>query len=149
LLCDLDSLSHRTHALEHLGRREDADVATDLFRAIRAAGRLGTLVSRRFASSSLTATTHLPLLLSQRNNIWSVQRGLDGADAVLLAELDLMLSQAGVRPPTALVLVGADHCYAASVGALREEGIPTWLLVPQAQTAHRLLRNAGTAVTRL
>jgi hypothetical protein len=66
------------------------------------------------------------------NNVWSVRAGLDGADHVLLEELEYiaaatMSRRHGKNPGRAadlVILIAGDHIYAPAVRRLRLLGVP-------------------------
>jgi hypothetical protein len=103
------------------------------------------------AASSATATRHLEVMTASGGNTWVVRRGLDGADQVLLEQLDHLTEahrtsrRPGRKHPTAsadlVILVAQDHIYAPAVRRLRLLGVPTWLLVP----GHRVAADLYTA----
>ena len=110
----------------------------------------------RCAVSTETATHHLAVLTSSGNNLFTIRRGLGGADGVLLEELtDLinartMATRPGRKRPARhadlVILVAEDGIYAPPVMQLRLLGIPTWLLVPGRSPAASL-RSASCAVS--
>ena len=90
------------------------------------------------------------------NNVWSIHRGLDGADHALLEELEYITAatigadrnkNAG-RPADLVVLIALDHIYAPAIRRLRLLGVPTWVLQPGRFIAADLYK-AAAAVTRL
>lgn len=146
LLVDVDPLSHASDDLSV----HDSTLRDYLARAVAAARQVGVITSRWFACSSVTARTHLDVMLDAPNNTWRVAYGLDGADRMLLGELHSLGSEAARRHlDHAVVLVGADHCYADQVARLRERGVPTWLLTPPTARVAKSLQVAATATARL
>ena len=109
----------------------------------------------RCAASTETATHHLDILTAAGNNCWTVRRGLDGADQVLLEELTGLINarttaawpgrKRAAQPVGLVILVGQDGIYARSVRRLRLLGCPTWLLVPGYYVAATLY-SVATAV---
>ena len=110
----------------------------------------------RCAVSTETATHHLDVLTSARNNLFTIRPRLDGADGVLLEELtDLIQARliatrprrkGSARHADLVILVATDRIYAPPVMRLRLLGIPTWLLVPGRSPAGPL-RSASCAVS--
>lgn len=90
------------------------------------------------------------------NNVWSIRTGLDGADHVLLEELEYITAATvsghrgknSGRPVDLVILIGGDHIYAPAIRRLRLLGVPTWVLQPGRFIAADLYK-AATAVTRL
>ena len=90
------------------------------------------------------------------NNVWSIRRGLDGADHALLEELEhLTAATIGAnhgkhaeRPANLVILIALDHIYAPAIRRLRLLGVPTWVLQPGRFIAADLYK-AAAAVTRL
>ena len=110
----------------------------------------------RCAASTETATHHLDILTAAGNNCWTIRRGLDGADQVLLDELTDLINartaaarpgrKRAARPADLVILIGQDGIYADDVRRLRLLGCPTWLLVPGYNVAATLY-SAATAVS--
>jgi hypothetical protein len=110
----------------------------------------------RCAISTETATHHLDVLTTARNNLFTIRRGLDGVGQALLEELTdliqarMIATRPGRKRPTWLadlvILVAQDGIYAPPVIQLRLLGIPTWLLVPGLSAAASL-RSACCAVS--
>jgi hypothetical protein len=110
----------------------------------------------RCAISTETATHHLDVLTTARNNLFTIRRGLDGAGQALLEELAdliearMIATRPGRRRPAWLadlvILVARDGNYAPPVVQLRLLGIPTWMLVPGLSAAASL-RSACCAVS--
>jgi hypothetical protein len=88
------------------------------------------------------------VLSASENNQWTIRRGLDGADQVLLEEMNdlisarLIATRPGRKRPARhtdlVILAGQDHIYAPPVRRLRLLGIPTWLVVPRCRVAASL-----------
>ena len=105
------------------------------------------------AVSTATAIYHLAVLAAARNNLFTIRRGLDGADWALLEELaDLIdVRMVAARPgrkrqaqvADLVILVGKDGIYAPPVRRLRLLGIPTCI---SCQDVPPLLRCAGPPV---
>jgi hypothetical protein len=139
-LVDMDSVSHGLADGTPISRAPNRDVQT-FVEIVGATARALDPQSRiRCGASSVTATTHVDLLTASGNNEWAVRRGLDGADQVLLEEMNHLIStrRIATRPRTnraaqhtnLVILAGQDHIYAPPVRQLRLMGIPTWLIVP-------------------
>ena len=157
ILGDMDALSHGLADGSAGGRASDAHVWAVIERVMFTASRLGTRrCPVRWAASSATARYHLDLMTRSANNVWSVRRGLDGADHVLLEEMEHITAATisahqnkNARPLADLVvLIGQDHCYAPAVRRLRLLGVPTWVLQPGRFISADLYK-AAAAVTRL
>jgi hypothetical protein len=122
------------------GRASDLQVQWWLEVAQATARSLDPRARARYAASSKTATHHLDVLTSSGNGTWSIRRGLNDANQVIIEELnalieDRLLASRPHRPrPTRLadlvILVAADHIYAPAVRHLRLLRTPTWLMVP-------------------
>jgi hypothetical protein len=155
-LIDMDSVSHGVGGGNSPGRASDQEVQhfLNILQDTACALDPGSLV--RCAASSLTARHHLDVLMASGNNEWTISRGLDGADHVLLEAMDGLISARRIartprpghkaRPGTLVILAGKDHIYAPKVRALRLHGIPTWLIVPGRHPA-RWLRRCSCAVS--
>lgn len=140
LLVDTDAVSWGVAGRTASGRASDQQVRWYLDIVQATARALDLQARARLAASSETASRHLDVLTSSGNGTWSIRRGRDGADHVLLEELnDLIgahiLATRPRRPRSApladlVILVGADHIYAPAVRQLRLLRIPTWLIVP-------------------
>ncbi|MGD0377272.1 MAG: hypothetical protein ABSB01_22135 [Streptosporangiaceae bacterium] len=152
VLVDADAVSHGLAEGTGLGRASDQKVRLCLD-VVRATARaLDPQARVRYAASSRTAACHFGVLATSGNNTWSVRRGLDGADQVLLEELGdlrearLLATQSGCKHPARLaelvLLVGQDHVYAPAVRRLRLLQIPVWLLVPGRFVAASLYSSA-------
>jgi hypothetical protein len=135
-LIDVDSVSHGLADRTPRRRAPNQDVQHFLDIVQATARALDPQSRVRYASSTVTATHHLDVLTAVANNEWTIRRGLNGADHVLLEEMENLI---GVRHIASLViLAGQDHIYAPKVRELRLLGIPTWLIVPGRQVAARL-----------
>jgi len=155
-LTDGDFLSYGL-ADGNAGRRaSDQEVRSCLDRVHATATLLDPHARIRCAVSTETATHHLDVLTNARNNLFTIRRGLDGADGALLEELTdlinarLMATRPKRRRPTQhadlVILVAGGGIYAPPVRQLRLLGIPTWLLVPGHYPAASL-RSASCAVS--
>jgi hypothetical protein len=156
VLGDMDALSHGLAEGSGL-RASDARVWAVLEQVTLTAAGLGTRrCPVRWASSSATARYHLDLMTRSANNVWSIRRGLDGADHVLLEELEHLTgatisanrSKNAKRPADLVILIALDHIYAPAIRRLRLLGVPTWVLQPGRFIAADLY-TAAAAVTRL
>ncbi len=157
VLGDMDALSHGLAEGSARSRAPDTYVWA-VFEQVRlTASRLGCRgYPIRWAASSATARYHLDLMTRSANNVWSIRRGLNGADYALLEELDHIAITAirachneNTAPPADLViLIAQDHIYAPAVRRLRLLSVPTWVLQPGRFIAADLYK-AATAVTRL
>ena len=66
------------------------------------------------------------------NNVWSIRRGLDGADHALLEELEHLTaatisanhSKSAGRPADLVILIALDHIYAPAIRRLQAAGRP-------------------------
>lgn len=120
------------------------------------AGAFGSITRVRLAASSATARHHVDLVTRSANNVWSIRRGLHGADHALLEELeDLTAARLApgnhkhvARDAGLVVLIAQDHIYAPAVRRLWLLGVPTWVLQPGRYIAAELYK-AATAVTIL
>jgi hypothetical protein len=157
VLGDMDALSHGLAEGLARGRAADTDVWEVLERVVLTASRLGSRrCPVRWAASSATAKHHLDLMTRSANNVWSIRRGLNGADYALLEELEYITAATAsahrsknAEPPIDLIiLIALDHIYAPAVRRLRLLGVPTWVLQPGRFIAADLYK-AATAVTRL
>ncbi len=155
-LTDGDCVSYGLADGTPLGRASDQEVRSCLDRVHATATLLDPHARIRCAVSTETATHHLDVLTNARNNLFTIRRGLDGADGALLEELTDLI-QAGLmatrprrkRPiqhADLVILVARDGIYAPPVTRLRLLGIPTWLLVPGRSPAASL-RSASCAVS--
>lgn len=144
LLIDIDALSHTSPGT----RLANAELSTVMDTVSRTVASIASSVHRRYAASVRTGNHHADLLFAVPNNTWAVRRGLDGADAAILAELDAL---AAARPhgPHLVVLVANDHIYAEPVRLLRDLGVPTWLLHTGRQALSGQLYAAATGATKL
>src|ERR1022692_1513238 len=89
VLCDMDALSHGLAEGSGGSRASDARVWAVLEQVMLTASGLGSRrCPARWAASSATARYHLDLMTRSANNVWSIRRGLNGADHVLLEELE-------------------------------------------------------------
>jgi hypothetical protein len=157
-LIDLDSVSHGLAQGTSLGRASNQDVQLFLDIVQVTARALDPQSRVRGAASTATAAHHLDVLTASGNNHWSIRRGLDGADQVLLEEMNDLISarliatkpghSRSARPADLVILVGQDHIYAPPVRRLRLLGIPTWLVVPGPPVA-AVLYSGACAVTFL
>ncbi|MGH3219399.1 MAG: hypothetical protein ACRDPY_11935 [Streptosporangiaceae bacterium] len=157
VLGDMDALSHGLAEGSARGRASDARVWAVLEQVMLTASGMGCRrLPVRWAASSATARHHLDLMTRSANNVWSIRRGLDGADYALLEELECITAatisadrnQNTCRPADLVVLIGSDHIYAPAIRRLRLLGIPTWVLQPGRFIAADLYK-AAAAVTRL
>jgi hypothetical protein len=157
VLGDMDALSYGLAEGPECGRASDVRVWAVLERVALTASGLGCRrLPVRWAASSATARHHLDLMTRSANNVWSIRRGLDGADYALLEELE-SITTATIsatrrkntgRPADLVVLIASDHIYAPAIRRLRLLGIPTWVLQPGRFIAADLY-TAAAAVTRL
>ncbi len=155
-LTDGDCVSHGLADGTRCGRASDQEVRSCLDQVHATATLLDPHARIRCALSTETATHHLDVLTTARNNLFTIRRGLDGADKVLLEELtDLikarMIATRPVRKRSVwladlVILVAQDGIYAPPAVQLRLLGIPTWLLVPGLSAA-ATLRSACCAVS--
>jgi hypothetical protein len=157
VLGDMDALSHGLAEGSACSRAADAHVWAAVERVLLTTSQLGSRTCPvRWAASSATARYHLDLMTRSANNVWSIRRGLDGADHVLLEELEYVRtatmkadrSNNRGRPADLVILIGQDHIYAPAVRRLRLLRVPTWVLQPGRFIAADLYR-AAAAVTRL
>lgn len=157
VLGDMDSLSHGLAEGSGCSRASDARVRAVLEQVMLTAAGLGCRrVPVRWAASSATARHHLDLMTRSANNVWSIRRGLDGADYALLEELECITaatisadrSKNAGRPADLVILIALDHIYAPAIRRLRLLGVPTWVLQPGRFIAADLYK-AAAAVTRL
>jgi hypothetical protein len=141
LLVDADVVSWGLADSTASGRAPDWQVRRCLDVLQATARALDPQARARHAASSKTATHHLDVLTAAGNGTWSIRRGRDGADQVLLEELNNLIETRvlATRPRRArrparladlVILVAADHIYAPAVRQLRLLRIPTWLIVP-------------------
>jgi hypothetical protein len=147
-LIDMDSVSHGLADGTSRGRAPDQDVQMLLDVVQATALPLDPRSRVRYAASTATAACHLDVMMASGNNQWAIRRGLDGADQVLLEEMnDLIKARLlatgqrqghAARRASLVILVGQDHIYAPPVRQLRLLGIPTWLIVPGRHVAARL-----------
>ncbi len=155
-LTDGDCVSHGLANGTRHQRASDQEVRSCLDRVHATARLLDPHARIRCAVSTETAIYHLAVLAAARNNLFTIRRGLDGADWALLEELaDLIdVRMVAARPgrkrsaqvADLVILVGKDGIYAPPVRRLRLLGIPTWLLVP-GRSAATSLRRASCAVS--
>jgi hypothetical protein len=157
LLIDADAVSWGLAGSTASGRAPDKQVRRCLDVLQATARAIDPQARSRHAASSKTATHHLDVLTAAGNGTWSIRRGRDGADQVLLEELNDLI-EAGIlstrtqrpRRPTHLadlvILVAADHIYAPAIRQLRLLRIPTWLIVP-GQAAAASLYSCSSAVS--
>ena len=157
VLGDMDALSHGLADGLACRRAPDAYVWAVLEQVMLTASRLGSRrCPVRWAASSATARCHLDVMTRSANNVWSIRRGLDGADYALLEELEYIEAATisasrdkDAEPPADLIiLIALDHIYAPAVRRLRLLGVPTWVLQPGRFIAAELYK-AAAAVTRL
>jgi hypothetical protein len=158
LLIDADTVSWGLAGSTASGRASDLQVRRGLDVLQATARALDPQARARHAASSKTAAHHLDILTASGNGTWSIRRGRDGADHVLLEELnDLIearvLATRPRRPRPArlaelVILVAADHIYAPAVRQLRLLHIPTWLVVP-GRVAAGSLYSCSSAVSFL
>ena len=140
LLINADAVSWGLAGSSASGRAPDLLVRRYLDAVQATARALDPQARTRHAASSKTAAHHLDVLTASGNGTWSIRRGRDGADQVLLEELNDLIEARilATRPrrprPGGLadlvILVAADHIYAPAVRQLRLLRIPTWLIVP-------------------
>jgi len=157
VLADMDALSHGLAEGSGASRATDACVSAALEQVLLTVTRLGSRqCPTRWAASSATARYHLDLMTHSANNVWSIRTGRDGADHVLLEELEYITAATmsghrgknPARPADLVILIGGDHIYATAIRRLRLLGVPTWVLQPGRFIAADLYK-AATAVTRL
>ena len=139
LLIDADAVSWGLAGSGGSARASDLQVRRCLDVLQATARALDPYARARHAASSKTAAHHLDVLTAAGNGTWSIRRGRDGADQVLLEEMDHLIEARALavrRPPRStrladlVILVAADHIYAPAVRHLRLLTIPTWLIVP-------------------
>jgi hypothetical protein len=155
VLGDMDAVSHGLAEGTAGDRASDACVGAVLGQVRISAGAFGAITRIRLAASSATARHHLDLVMRSANNVWSIRRGLDGADHALLEELaDLAAARLAPRSHKhacdagLVVLIAQDHIYGPAVHQLRLLGVPTWVPQPGRYIAAELYK-AATAVTVL
>lgn len=157
VLGDMDALSHGLAEGSSRSRASDARVGAVLEQVMLTATGLGSRKCPvRWAASSATARYHQDLLMRSANNVWSIRRGLDGADRVLLEELEHLAAAAASAnrdknagpPANLIILIALDHIYAPAIRRLRLLGVPTWVLQPGRFIAADLYK-AAASVTRL
>jgi hypothetical protein len=157
VLGDMDALSYGLAEGSGRARASDARVWAVLEQVMLTTSGLGSRKCPvRLAASSATARCHLDLMTRSANNVWSIRRGLDGADHVLLEELEHLTaatisanrSKNAGCPADLVILIGLDHIYARAIRQLRLLGVPTWVLQPGRFIAADLYK-AASAVTRL
>jgi hypothetical protein len=139
VLVDADAVSWGL-ATPASGRAPDLQVRRCLEVVQATARSLDPQARARCAASSRTAAHHLDVLTGSGNGTWTIRRGLNGADQVIIEELNALvegrlLATRPHRPRSArvadlVILVAADHVYAPAVRQLRLLHIPTWLIVP-------------------
>lgn len=157
-LIDGDCVSHGMAGWRRReGRRaSDRQVRLCLTRLHATAKLLDPRARILCAVSRETATSHVDVLVTTRNNSFTIRHGLDGADWALLEELNDLISvrqtasrpgrKRPVRTTGLVILVGNDKIYAPAVTRLRQLGTPTWLVVPGRQAA-AALSDASSAVS--
>lgn len=155
-LTDGDCVSHGLADGTGGGRASDQEVRSCLDMVHATAMLLDPHARIQCAISTETATHHLDVWTTARNNMFTIRCGLDGAGQALLEELtDLMearmiATRPGRKRATWLadlvILVAQDEIYAPPVTQLRLLGIPTWLLMPGLSAAGSL-RSASCAVS--
>jgi hypothetical protein len=156
VLGDMDAVSHGLAEGSAGDRASDAYVDAVLGQVRISVGAFGPITRIRLAASSATARHHLDLVTRSANNVWSIRRGLDGADHALLEELEdlaaarlaLRNHKHAARDAGLVVLIAQDHIYGPAVRQLRLLDVPTWVLQPGRYIAAELYR-AATAVTVL
>jgi hypothetical protein len=156
VLGDMDAMSHGLAEGTAGDRASDAYVSAVLGQVRISARAFGPIARVRLAASSATARHHLDLVMRSANNVWSIRRGLDGADHALLEELeDLAAARLATRnhkhparDAGLVVLIAQDHIYGPAVHQLRLLGVATWVLQPGRYIAAELYK-AATAVTVL
>ena len=156
VLGDMDAVSHGLAEGTVYDRAPDAYVSAVLRQVRVSAGAFGSITRVRLAASGATARHHLDLITRSANNVWSIRRGLHGADYALLEELEYLAAARRAprnhkyvaRDAGLVVLIAQDHIYGPAVCQLRLLGVPTWVLQPGRYIAAELYR-AATAVTVL
>jgi len=156
LLGDMDAVSHGLAEGSVYDRASDAYVGAVLGQVRISVGAFGSITRVRLAASSETARHHMDLFTRSANNVWSIRRGLDGADHALLEELeDLTAARLAprhdkhvARDVGLVVLIAQDRIYGPAVRQLRLLDVPTWVLQPGRYIAAELYK-AATAVTVL
>ena len=128
-LIDADAVSHGLVDGTALERASDGELRLCLYVIHATASALDPHARVRCAASSQTATHHLDVLTASGNNTWSVRRGLDGADHVLLEELNdlaaarMIATRPGRKRPSRLaelvILVAQDRIYTSAIKQLR------------------------------
>src|SRR5689334_17261623 len=85
----MDALSHGLAEGSACRRAPDKHVWAVLEQVRLTASGLGCRgYPARWAASTATARYHLDLMTRSANNVWSIRRGLNGADYALLEELE-------------------------------------------------------------
>ena len=156
VLIDGDCLSYGLAGDGARRRAPDDEVRSCLDRVRATAAHLDPHAGTRCAVSSATAIRHLDVLTSAHNNIFTIRRGVNGADRALLEDLtdlidaQMIAARPGRRRQAGLadlvMLVGQDKIYARPLRRLRLLGIPGWVLTPGHLVAASL-RRAACAVT--
>lgn len=157
LLIDGDCLSRGLVEGTTRGRASDREVRSCLDRVRATATLLDPHARSRCAVSSATAIHHLDVLTSAPSNLFTIRRGLNGADRALLEELTDVIDARVIattrrpgRQPTGpvdlVLLVGQDGIYAQPLRRLRLLGVSGWVLTPGHLVAASL-RRAACAVT--
>jgi hypothetical protein len=151
-LTDGDCVSHGLADGTSRQRASDQEVRSCLGRVHATTTLLDPHAWIRCAVSTETAARHLDVLTTSGNNLFTIRRGIDGADWALLEELTDLIdartvaTRPGRKRPARLadlvILVGKDKIYAPAVRQLRLLGIPTWLIVPGRLPATSLYRAA-------
>lgn len=137
-------------------RASDREVNDCLAQVLASAMILDPHVRSRCACSLATAIHHLDVLTSFHNNMFSIRRGWNGANSVLLEELIALIEARSItttrprRRPGGLVdlviLVGQHEIYAKPLRQLRLLGVPGWVLTP-GRLGAASLRRAACALT--
>ncbi len=156
ILIDGDCVSHGLVEGTARERACDQEVRACLDQVHATATLLDPYPRTRCAVSWATATHHFSVMASAGNNLFTICRGLDGADFELIEELNDLIQARSIaarpgrkrraRLADLVILVGHDGIYAPPVWQLRLGGTPIWLLAPGYLVA-RSLRRAASAVT--
>jgi hypothetical protein len=147
-LTDGDRVSHGLADGTGGGRASDPEVRSCLDKVHATATLLDPHARIRCAISAETATHHLDVLTTARNNLFTIRHGPEGVRQALLEELTdliearMIATRPGRKRPAWLadlvILVAQDGIYAPPVVQLRLLGIPTWLIVPGLSAAASL-----------
>src|SRR5579859_4583159 len=90
-LIDADTVSWGLADSPAAGRASDLQVQRCLDVVQATARSLDPQTRARYAASSKTAAHHLDVLTASGNGTWSIRRGLNGADQVILEELNSLI----------------------------------------------------------